>query len=267
MAKVKRRKKKKFDFRSFVMFICAIVGLICLGYFVFYCIETDKSTSQAKNLSNVKEKNKFVIFNTATVKLDDIETPDILDDYAGLYNLNKSIVGWIKIDGTQVDYPVMQTKNNDYYLEHNFDQEKDKNGSIFLDKDCKIWPRSQNLIIYGHNMKSGKMFGSLKQYKNENFAKEHPYIQFDTIYEKGNYQVMYAFSDVVHDEAEVVFKYYQFINANSEVEYNSYMNEMAAKSLYDTGVTSTYGDALITLSTCDYSEGSERFVVVAKKVK
>ena len=77
---------------------------------------------------------------------------------------------------------------------------------------------------------------------------------------------MYVFSEVVHDEIEVAFKYYQFINANSEVEYNSYMKDMASMSLYDTGITSKYGDSLITLSTCDYSEGSERFVVVAKKI-
>ena len=84
-----------------------------------------------------------MIFNTATVKLDDIETPDILDDYAGLYNLNKSIVGWIKIDGTQVDYPVMQTVDNDYYLTHNYNQDYDKNGSIFMEYNCSTYKNVQ----------------------------------------------------------------------------------------------------------------------------
>ena len=115
-------------------------------------------------------------------------------------------------------------------------------------------------------MKSGKMFGTLKNYKDESFYKDHPVIQFDTIYEKGTYEIMYVFSEVVHEEAEVTFKYYQFINANSEDEYNSYMKDMSEMSLYDTGVSSAYGDALITLSTCDYTQGAERFVIVAKKV-
>ncbi len=70
----------------------------------------------------------------------------------------------------------------------------------------------------------------------------------------------------MHEEAEVTFKYYQFVNANSAQEYRSNMNEMAKMSLYDTGIESYYGDSLITLSTCDYSEGAQRFVVVAKKI-
>ena len=115
-------------------------------------------------------------------------------------------------------------------------------------------------------MKSGKMFGTLKNYKDESFYKDHPVIQFDTIYEKGTYEIMYVFSEVVHEETEITFKYYQFINANSSDEYNSYMKDMSEMSLYDTRVTSVYGDALITLSTCDYTQGAARFVIVAKKV-
>lgn len=161
----------------------------------------------------------------------------------------------------------MQSQNMEYYLDHNFSQEKDRNGCLFADKECSIWPRSQNIIIYGHNMKSGKMFGTLTKYKNEDYYKKHPMIRFDTLYEKGNYAVMYVFSEVVHEETEVAFKYYQFVNANSAEEYDSYMQEMADMSLYDTGVTSHLGDQLITLSTCDYVKGGERWVVVAKRVE
>lgn len=262
-----RKKKKKFDVRQFVMTMCVIVAIGSLGYFAYYNYQASHSSEQVDNLNTVKENEGFKRIYKATVHLDDNGTPEILEEYIGPYNLNKKLIGWIKIDGTKVDYPVLQTSNNDYYLDHNFDQEEDRNGSIFLDKDCSIWPRSQNLILYGHNMKSGKMFGTLKSYKDEAFFKKHPQIQFDTIHEKGIYDVMYVFSEVVHDETEVAFKYYQFIGANSSVEYESYMNEMSEKSLYDTGVTSAYGDALITLSTCDYTQGAERFVIVAKKVQ
>lgn len=160
----------------------------------------------------------------------------------------------------------MQTVNNEYYLNHNFNQEEDRNGCIFMDYQCDVVEGCDNMILYGHHMQSGKMFGTLNKYSNENYYKEHPKIQFDTIYEKGQYEVMYVFRSKVYSEEEITFKYYQFINAGSEQEFNSYMNEMAALSLYDTGVTAVYGDQLLTLSTCDYQESGGRFVVVAKRV-
>ena len=196
-----------------------------------------------------------------------VQPREVLDEYKNLLNKNKKLIGWVKIDDTNIDYPVMQTSDNEYYLTHNLNQENDRNGSIFMDKDCDVLKPSTNYIIYGHHMKSGNMFGKLDLYQDENYCKEHPYIQFDTIYEKGTYEVMYVFRSRVYREEEIVFKYYQFIDANSEQEFDSYMSEMASMSLYDTGVTAEYGDQLLTLSTCDYQEKNGRFVVVAKKVK
>lgn len=266
----KNSKKSSFDARNIIRILCVVVAALSLGYFISYNYQAQHSDDKVDNLSRLKETDSSNVndafLQEARVNLDNQETPDILEEYLGAYAVNKKLVGWITIDGTHVDYPVLQTVNNEYYLDHNFDQEEDRNGSIFLDKDCSIWPRSQNLILYGHNMKSGKMFGSLKSYKSEDFFKKHPQIKFDTIYEKGTYDVMFVFSEIVHEESEVTFRYYQFINANSDVEYNSYMKDMAEMSLYDTGVKSVYGDALITLSTCDYSQNAERFVIVAKKV-
>lgn len=160
----------------------------------------------------------------------------------------------------------MQTSDNEYYLDHNLNQEYDKNGSIFMDKDCDVLKPSTNYILYGHHMKNGQMFGDLDLYSNEEYYKEHPYIQFDTIYEKGTYQIMYVFRSHVYREEEIAFKYYQFIDVNSEQEFDSYMREMAEMSYYDTGVSAQYGDQLLTLSTCDYREKDGRFVVVAKKI-
>ena len=111
------------------------------------------------------------------------------------------------------------------------------------------------------------MFGGLQKYAKESYAQKHSTIQFDTIYEKGTYQVMYVFRSKVYNENDIVFKYYQFIEANSEEEFNSYMKEMEAVSLYDTGVTASFGDRILTLSTCDYSQDDGRFVVVAKRIK
>ena len=247
--------------------LSGIVGALCLGYFAFYCIQAANTAKQAKSLAQLKENEPRVKAKTeATVTLDLLEEPpEILSEYQTLYIKNKSLAGWIRIPGTEIDYPVMQTRNNDYYLNHDFEQNEDNNGSIFIDAQCSIWPRSENLLIYGHNMKSGKMFGTLDKYKSEEYYREHPLIEFDTIYEKGIYEVMYVFPEVVHGASEVTFKYYQFIEADSEEEYDSNMQAMADMSLYDTGVTSSFGDELITLSTCDYEPDAERFAVVAKK--
>lgn len=272
-----RKRKRKIKFknlptslkvRKIITWIMFLVGIGCLSYFAFYIKEANDTQNNYERLANLKNKDfsqskkkNFIIH------LDkEQEAPDILDDYITLYNNNKSFIGWIKIDDTLIDYPVMYSVNEDYYLDHNFDQKKDNNGSIFMDKECSIWPRSQNIILYGHNMKSGKMFGDLKKFKQESFFKDHQYIYFDSLYEKGQYIVMYVFGDNIYDESEVTFKYYQFINPNSEAEWNSAMNYMAEKSLYDTGVTADYGSELLTLSTCDYEKNAERFVIVAKKI-
>lgn len=266
--KKKKKKNNKEKLRKFFQFISLIAAIGCLGYFAVYCIQSKNKTEETQSLSTLKEyEHNSYINNNATVTLDIVdETPDILEEYQALYVKNKSLIGWIKIDGTSIDYPVMQTRNNDYYLDHGFDQKEDKNGSIFLDMDCSIWPRSTNLLLYGHNMKSGKMFGTLSKYKDKSFFDKHQTFQFDTLYEKGTYKVLYVFSEVVHESTEVTFKYYQFIDANSKEEFDSNMNEMANMSLYDTGNFAEYGDKLITLSTCDYGENAERFAVVAKKI-
>ena len=135
-----------------------------------------------------------------------------------------------------------------------------------MDKDCVAYPRSQNLILYGHHMRSGKMFGDLEKYSSESYYKKHSIIQFDTIYEKGTYQVMYVFRAKVLKENEIAFKYYQFIDANSAEEFDSYMREMKEMSLYDTGVSVGIEDQVLTLSTCTKSGKEHRFVVHAKRI-
>lgn len=267
-AQLKLRDKR----RRLMILLCSFGAVLCFGYFVYYYYLSERTSADYAQLASLK--NSEVLVNEAKEeklvvrgKIEEIELPDVLDEYKTLYNKNKKLIGWLKIDDTIIDYPVMQTSNNEYYLDHNFNQEKDNNGSIFMDAECEAYPRSQNLILYGHHMKSGKMFGDLEKYAKESYYKEHSVIQFDTIYEKSVYQVMYVFRTKVLKENEIAFKYYQFIDAGSGEEFNSYMNEMAQMSLYDTGVTAQYGDELLTLSTCDHSQTDGRFVVVAKRIQ
>ena len=265
-ARLKARDRR----RKLLVTLCAAGAVLCFGYFVVYYYRAEKADSDYEQLADLKNSDALSETKNEPLVLrgheEEMELPDVLDEYKTLYNKNRRLIGWLKIDDTIIDYPVMQTANNEYYLDHNFNQEYDKNGSLFLDKDCDVVRRNTNLIIYGHHMKSGKMFGNLNSYSNEEYGKKHSLIQFDTIYEKGTYEVMYVFRSRIYNEDEVVFKYYQFLDAASETEFNSNMQEMAALSLYDTGVTASYGDELLTLSTCDSSETDGRFVVVAKRV-
>ncbi|MDL2300779.1 class B sortase [Lachnospiraceae bacterium OttesenSCG-928-D06] len=263
--------------RKLILILCSFLAVCCLGYFSvysYYSYKTKKQNDELYALRNSSQssfdmKNQTqsapsdLVINYTT---DAVEIPDVLDEYKNLYNKNKKLIGWIQIDDTNINYPVMQTSNNEYYLDHNLNQEYDKNGSIFMDKDGDVLKKSTNYILYGHNMKSGQMFGKLDLYESEKYYEEHKYIHFDTIYEKGLYEVMYVFRSQVYSEEDVRFKYYQFIDAYSELEFDSYMTEMAAMSFYDTGVTASFGDQLLTLSTCDYVENAGRFVVVAKRI-
>ncbi len=263
--------KKNEQRRKLIVALCSVIALACFGYYGIYYYHAEKNRSDYEELNDLKGSTilsagtpGYTIHYTNDEEEIELE---VLEEYATLYNKNKRLIGWIKIDGTNIDYPVMQTTNNEYYLDHNYNQENDRNGSIFLDKDCDVVHRNTNLIIYGHNMKSGKMFGTLGKYSSKSFYEDHPTFQFDTIYEKGTYQVMYAFRSRIYNEDEVVFKYYQFIDAVSEKEFISNLQEMAEIALYDTGVTANYGDELLTLSTCDNSEEDGRFVVVAKRIE
>lgn len=265
---MKKRERK----RKLMIAACILLCLVSFGYLGAYYQVSAKSAKEFEELVALKEAGAAAqSANSKGVKIhytdDDIEMPDVLPEYQAILNKNQKLIGWVKIDDTIIDYPVMQTVNNEYYLDHNFNQEEDKNGCIFMDYQCDVIKGCDNIILYGHHMKSGKMFGTLNKYSNQSYCEEHPVIQFDTIYEKGEYEVMYVFRSKVYSEEDVNFKYYQFINAVSEKEFNSYLNEMAALSLYDTGVTAAYGDKLLTLSTCDYQESKGRFVVVAKKIK
>ena len=267
---VKQELERREKRRKRIVFLCSMMAIACFGYFGVYSYFDYKTGNSYNELSALKDKPIMNQNSTAPVihyTLDEeVEPKEVLDEYKNLLNKNKRLIGWVKIDDTNIDYPVMQTTDNEYYLNHNLNQEYDKNGSIFMDKDCNVLNPSTNYILYGHHMKNGNMFGNLHLYGDEKYYEKHKYIQFDTIYEKGTYEVMYVFRSRVYSEEEIVFKYYQFIDALSEQEFDSNMKEMASLSMYDTGVTASYGDHLLTLSTCDYQEKDGRFVVVAKKV-
>lgn len=269
---VRKELKSRERKRAIVIGICSLVALFCFGYFVIYYLQSYRLLNDSKQLAEIKEQNRTPgLAYESEYDFSDEEEKDkvleVLEDYKTLLNMNNDLIGWLKIADINIDYPVMQTNDNSYYLEHNFEKKSDKNGCLFLDYQCDVINRNTNLIIYGHNMQSGNMFGNLDKYSSEEYYLKHPKFEFDTIYEKGAYEIVYVFRSKIYNEDTVVFKYYQFLDAQSELEFDSNMAEMAELSLYDTGITPKYGDELLTLSTCDYQENNGRFVIVARKIK
>lgn len=182
-----------------------------------------------------------------------------------LHEENPDCIGWLTIEGTMIDYPVMyHPEEENYYLKRNFDGEYSENGSLFLSEQCDP-DDCDNLIIYGHHMNSGKMFAGLEGYKERAFYEEHPLISYHTLHGLEVYQVFAAFCTPVYTGND--FAYYAFVKAGTVTEFQDYVKEVCSRSLYDTGVTASYGDKLLTLSTCEYSQKNGRMVVVAKKIE
>lgn len=186
----------------------------------------------------------------------------VYDQYGALFEENPDMIGWISIEGTPLNYPVMHTPASpNFYLRRNFEKQYSEAGVPYAAEGCSISPQSDNITIYGHHMKSGKLFGALDGYKTEAFWREHPVIRFDTRAGFGIYEVIAAFKVAPAD-----FLYNTFIDAAEQAEFDEYVRRCKALSFYDTGVSVVYGDNLITLSTCEYSQEDGRLVVVARKI-
>lgn len=190
------------------------------------------------------------------------EAQTAYEKYKALYEQNNNFVGWITIEDTNIGYPVMQSVDDpDFYLKHGFDKSYSDYGVPYLDEACATG-LSNNLVIYGHNMKNGTMFHDLLKYSATGYWEEHPIIRFDTLSQLNEYQVVLAFRFDTNNET---FRYNEYTDMNEE-EFIEFMEECRSRQLYDTGVTVEYGDELLTLSTCEYSYENGRFVVLAKKI-
>lgn len=245
--------------------LCALLLLFMVsGYCVFkYWSESKKSSDRYDELSAIVES---VQQEQATLPSQTGETtaaePVMLPEYAALYEENDHLVGWIRIEGTVIDYPVMQTpEERNYYLRRDFDKKDNSHGCIYVNESCDVNEPSDNVTIYGHYMKDGSMFEDLGNYLDEDFLAEHPYIQFDTLTERRTYEIF----AVLKTSATLGegFEYHNFIDAASEEDFDWFIRQCKELDVYDTGITPEYGDKIICLSTCEYSVANGRLVVAA----
>lgn len=251
--------KKNTKFKKIILILITIIFITCIIYISVYFYNSYKDKNINDNILNNVNVDSTKVTEQKTERMLQLE---------GLQKENSEIIGWLEIEGTNINYPVLQGTDNEFYMKNNYKKEKSKNGSIFLDKSYNWDIPSSNLLVYGHNNKNGTMFQDLLKYKKEDFYKEHTKIKFTTNKEDSVYEIMSVFySRVYYKNEKNVFRYYYFVNAENEQEYNDFVNNAKKASIYDTGITAEYGEQLLTLSTCSYHTEDGRFVVVAKKIK
>lgn len=256
---------------SFFLLIAIFSGMKIYSHFK----EAEKQETLYDSLAQIVEKAEITPASEpdseAVESVPAVPTESVglamLPEYAALYEQNNDLVGWISIEDTRVNYPVMQSPDEpDFYLNHGFDKGETDYGCPYVAEICDMSKPSDNLIIYGHHKKNGTMFSDLKKFRKKSFWEDHKTFRFDTLYEKQTYEIVAVFKTVVYTKSASEFRYYQFTDAKTPEAFDEYIATCKAKALYDTGVTAAFGDKLITLSTCEYSSKNGRLVVVAKRV-
>ncbi len=202
------------------------------------------------------------------------ETFPLNRDYKGFYekNNNKDFVGWLRIDGTKLDYPVMQSPVSEanYYLYRDYNGENSTRGSIYAREECDVFTPGDNVTMYGHNMKDGSMFAALNAYVDKSAWDNNSLVFFDTFnHETGEVQYhVYKIFAVFKTTANLGegFTYQRFENAANQQEFDEFVSNCKKLSFYDTGITPQYGDKMICLSTCEYTLDNGRLVVAAVRI-
>lgn len=256
--KIKRLSKKLF----ISILVIISIAVLCAVYWFYFMKPSIENAKESKAISSIIKKVKIERTEENKDKTDmQLKVSELQKNYA-------NVVAWIRIDNTNIDYPVMQTTDNNYYLTHSYNNEKSKLGSIYMNKKVDVNLPSTNFVVYGHNITTGVMFNELLNYRNKDYYNEHKIIKFVTPNLDREYEIISVFmSRIFYENEENAFRYYSFINATNEAEYNEFVRRAKESSIYDTGVTAKYGDQLLTLITCEYSSDNGRMVVIAREKK
>ena len=232
-----------------------ISSILISSYFIY------KELKENKKQENNFEELIEIVEQTNPEDKEQVETVINIDN---LYAINSDIVGWLRINDTTINYPIMQIKSNpNYYLHRDFYKKYSSYGTPYMSEECNI-NTSDNLVIYGHHMNHKKVFGALENYKSKEFYENHKIIDFTTLEEMKKYEIFAVFKTVVYSKN--TFKYYNFVNFSNEDEFNTFVNKCKELSFYETNIKPKYHDKFITLSTCEYSNKNGRLVVIAREI-
>lgn len=255
-------KEKKGGFgmvRKLLLLLCICTFLGSAGYLGLRFYQSVSNLQGYESLREVYDNGGFPPIGYPA---------DYDNDFSGLWQINPDVVGWLSIEGTSLDYPVVQTTDNTFYHRLNFEGESNLHGVPFVDCNVDLKEPSNNTIIYGHNIKNDdQMFNSLLKYWDPEYYKEHPIVEFHTVYGKRQYKIFAAFVANVNPSHGEVFQYHTFVDAVDLSDIQEYIYNVQVRNILNTGVDVLPSDKLLTLSTCTYEFDNARFVIVARELR
>ncbi|MDE7011445.1 MAG: class B sortase [Oscillospiraceae bacterium] len=267
--------KKKLNWRTAALAACVLVFLVSGSLLVRDLIRSSRERAANEQLAAMVRAARGgeaepapsgtgtgIQSGLESVVLPKYAASGLLYQYDALYSMNSDMAGWIYIEDTRIDYPVMFTPDDpEYYIHRGFDKKYASSGCLFIGANST--PDGSNVLIYGHHMKDGSMFAGIMQYADPEFAKAHPVIRYDTLTEENSYEVVAAFYTKAYASK---FQYHRYTDLTEEASFNSYIRQVRRLAAYDSGAEVSFGDQLLTLSTCSYHTDYGRFVVVARRI-
>lgn len=236
-----------------------LIGLGCAVYKGVYRQQGKQHQRESRQLAEAFHPRE----TPRQLPLDEAAEPDFRAGIESLKEHNQEVVGWIFLEGTSIDYPVVQTVNNDFYLTHSWDKEPSRHGALFLDYRVNGSQPGSNQIVYGHNMKDGTMLAELSQYSDPSFYEQHPSIYYIT--EEGVRETYHVIGVFYWDEGITSFRFDAYPDVGDEKLFQEYVTGVKQHSLYATRDVEQKNQKLLTLSTCDYRTKNSRLVVVGQQ--
>lgn len=268
----KRRRSIRQSLRAMLFLLLGVLFLFSVCTIVRYMIDSGQDKKSFRDLATTvtwiqqaEALNGLFGLIANVPDTQQIATDTVYTEYVSLYEENNDFVGWLHIDNTNIDYPVMCTPEDpEYYLHRAFDRSDSQGGTPFISKDSTI--DSDFYIIYGHNMKNDTMFGTLDYYTKKSFWEANPRFSFTTVTEQREYEVFAALKTRVLRKNETGYRYYFQVGDLTEDAFDVLIDWFRQNALYDTGIIPTYGEQIVVLSTCSYHEENGRFIIVARRV-
>lgn len=264
--------------RKMAFITALIVVVACIYIIIQYFASSSNSKEKNENLASMHEQLEEEDEDTSQphdseIIQDDGYIPPMLRSQQYYYELNNDVVGWIEIENTHVDLPILQSEDNDYYLNRDIYGEDDEYGCIYIDYRCKLThnEQSDNLVIYGHDTRTNSMFGDLDQYKpgfgTINYLKEHPVIKVNSNYYKSEYVIFAVIITNADEKDGEVWPYHNEIEFTDELDFQTFVSNAKKRSMYDTTIDVEYGENLVTLSTCATDFEDSRLVVIGRELR
>ncbi len=261
----------------FAIVAVLVIAIAVSGFFVLrYVLEGKQQEDRFDQLASIAAEGNTAASTQPSTQESASETtappveteptePVMLAGYQEIYNQNSDTVGWLQIDGTKIDYPVMQTPDEpNFYLYKDFDKNNSTRGSIYAWEAADVNEPSDNITMFGHCMADGSMFAALSAYTSKTAWENNSLIYFNTLYEYHTYKIFAVFKTSANIGEG--FSYHQFVDAANEEEFDEFVATCKDLAFYDTGITPQYGDKLICLSTCEYTLDNGRLVVCAVRI-